>query len=316
MPLFLRRADRRTGDVADVAAAARRRATPGRPASRTPAAVRVGKAGDLLRPADADRPAEHALHVIGDILELGAAAGQHHLAADRPGEAEALQRGLDLIGQFLDALADDHHQLGAGHLHRLGALLRADLRRLDHLVIVARGRHRRAVEAFEPLGVAALDGEGGGDVVGDVLRAERDRAQPDQHSAVMDGDVGHFGAHFDQRDAELALLVAEAGERGGDRRRDDGSDAEMRLADHRIDIAQRRRLGGDDVDVDAEAVGVEPDRLLHALRAVDGVERRMGVEDDLAVLVDRVLAGVRAAGRCPPARSDGRQARPRHWRRR
>ena len=67
--------------------------------------------------------------------------------------------------------------------------------------------------------------------------------------------------------------------------------AEVRRADHRIDVAQRRRVGGDDVDVDAEAVGVEPDRLLDALRPVDRVERRMGVEHDLAVAVDRALAG-------------------------
>ena len=37
---------------------------------------------------------------------------------------------------------------------------------------------------------------------------------------------------------------------------------------------------------------MEADRLLDALRAVDRVERRMGVEHDLAVAVDRALAGV------------------------
>ena len=107
----------------------------------------------------------------------------------------------------------------------------------------------------------------------------------------MDRDVGDVGAQLDQRDAELALLLAEAGQRRGDRRGDDRLDAEMRRADHRVDVAQRRRVGGDDVDVDAEPVGVEPDRLLDALRPVDRVERRMGVEHDLAVAVDRVLAG-------------------------
>ena len=137
-----------------------------------------GKAGEL-RAADADGAAEHALHVIGDVLELRTAAGEHDLATDRTGEAEALQRLLDLGGQFLDALADDGHQLGAGDAHRIDALLRAHLARLDHLVIVARDCHRRAVEALQPLGIAALHAEGAGDVVGDVLGAERDRAQPD-----------------------------------------------------------------------------------------------------------------------------------------
>ena len=41
------------------------------------------------------------------------------------------------------------------------------------------------------------------------------------------------------------------------------------------------------MNVDAEAVGVKPDRLLDALCAVDGVERGMGVKHDLAVAVDR-----------------------------
>jgi hypothetical protein len=53
------------------------------------------------------------------------------------------------------------------------------------------------------------------------LRAQRDRAQADQHAAGVDRDVGHLGAELDQRDAELALLLAQAGERGGDRRGDD-----------------------------------------------------------------------------------------------
>ena len=43
-----------------------------------------------------------------------------------------------------------------------------------------------------------------------------------------------------------------------------------------IDVAQRRRVGGDDVDVDPQPVGVEPDRVLDALDPVDRVERRDG----------------------------------------
>ena len=94
-----------------------------------------------------------------------------------------------------------------------------------------------------------------------------------------------------KRDAELALLVAEAGQCRGDWRGDDGAHAKVRLPDHGIDVAQRRRFGGNDVDVDAQPVGVEPDRLLHALRPVDRVERRMRMEHDLAVAVDGILAG-------------------------
>ena len=55
---------------------------------------------------------------------------------------------------------------------------------------------------------------------------------------------------------------------------------------------KRRRIGGDDVDVDSKAIGKQADRLLHALGAVNGVERGMGVEDDLAVAVDGASSGV------------------------
>ena len=43
----------------------------------------------------------------------------------------------------------------------------------------------------------------------------------------------------------------------------------MRLADHRIDIPQRRGLGGDDVNVDPEPVRMKTDRLLHPLRPAE-----------------------------------------------
>ena len=119
---------------------------------------------------------------------------------------------------------------------------------------------------------------------------ERDRAQPDQHAAGMQRDVGHFGAKLDQRHAELALLGGQAGQSRRHRRGDDRPHAEMRRADHVIEVAQRRRVGGDDVDVDAEALGMEADRLLDALDPVDRVERRMGVEDDPVAAVDRRTA--------------------------
>ena len=88
----------------------------------------------------------------------------------------------------------------------------------------------------------------------------------------------------------------------------------VRRADHRVDVAQRRRVGGDDVNVDAEPVGVKADRLLHAMRAVDGEQRRVGVKHDLAVAVDRAPAGIEQLVDVGLLDRDDRQARPRHWR--
>ena len=106
----------------------------------------------------------------------------------------------------------------------------------------------------------------------------------------MERNVRHLGAKLDQRHAEITLVFAEAGQGRRHRRGDDRLYAEVRRADDIVDVAKRRRVGGDHVDVDAQPVGVETDRVLHALDPVDRVERRMRVERDLPVTVDCVLA--------------------------
>ncbi len=106
----------------------------------------------------------------------------------------------------------------------------------------------------------------------------------------MDGDVGHAGADLDERDAELALLAGEDGEARRRRRGDHRPDAEMGAADGEVEVADRRRVGGDDVDVHAEPVGVEADGVFDE-GAVDRVQRRLGVEDGPAAGVDPRAAG-------------------------
>src|SRR3546814_1247700 len=63
------------------------------------------------------------------------------------------------------------------------------------------------------------------------------------------------------------------------RRGDDGVDVEMRLADGGFEVPHRRAVGHDDVDVDAEAVGVEANRILDPGEAVERIERGLRVED-------------------------------------
>src|SRR4029079_11692346 len=87
-------------DVADIAAAPGGEQCQSDQGRETGAAVRIGKAGNLLRAPDADCAAEDALHVIGDVLELRASAGEHDLAANGAREAERFQRRLDLVGQL------------------------------------------------------------------------------------------------------------------------------------------------------------------------------------------------------------------------
>jgi hypothetical protein len=78
-------------------------------------------------------------------------------------------------------------------------------------------------------------------------------------------DVRHLRAKLHERNAEIALIVGQAGERSRDRRRHDRLHAEVGGADHVVDVADRRRIRGDDVDVHAETVGVKADRVLHTL---------------------------------------------------
>src|SRR5438270_5284295 len=76
-----RRAYHRAGDVADVAAAARRQQREPDQCRERRTAMGVWQTGDLPWPAQPHRAAEHALHVVRDVLELGAATGQHDLAS-------------------------------------------------------------------------------------------------------------------------------------------------------------------------------------------------------------------------------------------
>ena len=153
---------------------------------------------------------------------------------------------------------------------------------------MSRGRgHRRAVKAFDALGLDPAGAEGGGDVVGDVAAADRQRLQADQHAAGEYRDVGDTTAKLDQGNAQLAFLLAQTGLPRRDRRGDGGFDAEMGGSDAQVEVFPRRRIGGDDVDVDGELLGMEAARLLDAVDFVDRVEGRQRMEQLPALALDR-----------------------------
>src|SRR3546814_19367996 len=60
----------------------------------------------------------------------------------------------------------------------------------------------------------------------------------------------------------------------------------MRLADGGFEVPHRRAVGHDDVDVDAEAVGVEANRILDPGEAVERIERGLRVEDHPSFGID------------------------------
>src|SRR3954464_5188315 len=89
--LISRLADHRSGNVANVAAPACRKQRQADQGRKSRTAMCIRKASDLPWPPDAHCAPQDALHVIRDILELGASAGQHDLAPYGTGEAQSLE---------------------------------------------------------------------------------------------------------------------------------------------------------------------------------------------------------------------------------
>ena len=107
----------------------------------------------------------------------------------------------------------------------------------------------------------------------------------------MERNVGHFAADLDQGDAQVLFLRAEAGKARGDRRSDHGFHLQMGVLHGFGDVAHRRAIGQHDVDVHAEAFGMEAQRLGHAVGAVQRVVRRLGVQHHAPVRADHVTPG-------------------------
>src|SRR4051812_31647469 len=74
--LGLRLARNRASDVADVAAARGGEQGEADQCGESWSAVRIGQAGDLLRAPNAHCTAQHTLHIVGDVLQFRAAAGE------------------------------------------------------------------------------------------------------------------------------------------------------------------------------------------------------------------------------------------------
>ena len=66
---------------------------------------------------------------------------------------------------------------------------------------------------------------------------------------------------IDDGDAHLGLVVDERRKARGVGRRDHRLDAEMAALDREHEVARRRGLGGDDMEVDAEALADHAARL-------------------------------------------------------
>ena len=114
-------------------------------------------------------------------------------------------------------IADDHAARHAGDL----MLLLADQGHGQHLALVVRARLAAAVERLEPLGMGDGGRKQARDIVRHVTTADQRLRRMQQLALSKDGEAGAAAAHVDDRRAELALILDEGGEAGGEWRGDE-----------------------------------------------------------------------------------------------
>ena len=122
-------------------------------------------------------------------------------------------------------------------------------------------RDGRAVERLQALGGGDPGRQPARDVHRDVVAADRDRVGVDEVAAGEDADARRAAAHIDDGATHLGLVVDERRKAGGVRRRDHRLDAEMAALDREHEVARRRSLGADDVEIDAEALADHAARI-------------------------------------------------------
>ncbi len=79
------------------------------------------------------------------------------------------------------------------------------------------GHHGIAKHLLDVLGVENRSAEADGNVIGEVIAADRDDAGVDDHSFEVHDEVGRSGADINQADAEFALVGLKHGIGAGKR---------------------------------------------------------------------------------------------------
>src|SRR5229473_6293477 len=230
---------------------------------------RFGEALDAGRPADPDLLVENEAGQFAHPMQLTGAAGQHDTPSGDLVAAARFQPLLNELECFLDARGDDADEQRFGHMVDMAVFVFADLRNGDHFALVEGRGDGAAKQRLHPLGVGKRGRQAAGDVVGDMEAADPHRIGEDQTAAEKHADRRRAAAHVDNRDAEIHLIIDEAGEAGGVGAHDQRLDFEMRAPDRRGVVAHARRGGGDDMHVDAEPLADHAARVEDAAAVVD-----------------------------------------------
>src|SRR5439155_1848057 len=194
--------------------------------------------------------------------------------------ARFLDLAMDELEQLLHARLDDLAE-DAPVEHPRGAAAHA--RHLDGVVLV-QARALRAAELH--LDLFRLDhrrAQTDGDVVGQMVAAERDHARVLDGPAGEDRQIRRAAADVHQRDAQLLLLFRQHRLRGSERLEHDVCHLQPGTAAALDDVLGAADRRGDDVHLRFQAHSAHSQRFADAVLLVDDVLLREDVED-LAVL--------------------------------
>jgi hypothetical protein len=97
-------------------------------------------------------------------------------------------------------------------------------------------------------------------------------------------------------DARPALVRRGDGKPTGIGRRHQPGDRQIGALRHVHEVAQRRVIGGDGVQIDAQGVGGKPARIGNALGAVEAIGDSIHVQQSPAIALDVTASGRQQAG--------------------
>ncbi len=211
---------------------------------------------------------------IGHAVELTGTADDHRPSAGQLIHTAGLEPVAHQFEGLLDPRTDDADQDRARDVVGPRAILLADQRHVDDVVLVVGLGDGAADLGLHALGMGKRCRQPTGDVAGDVLAADRDGVDMHQMAFVEDGDRGRAATHVDQGDAQVALVRHQRAQPRGVGRHDAIGDLEMGAAHADLQVAHRPARRRDQVHVDAQPLAGHAARVAHR-RAVDRVADRL-----------------------------------------
>ena len=147
----------------------------------------------------------------------------------------------------------------------------------------------RAVFELEFFRAAQRDFQAVGEVVGDVVAANREHAGVLDDAADIDDVIGGAAADVNDERAEFLLLVREQRERGGEAVEDDFVHLNLKAFDEADGVLEAVRVAVDDVDIHFEPRAEHPDGIGDAVLAVHKKMLADGVDD---IVLGREIDGL------------------------